>query len=57
MNLITKETKESMTKRTRELNICDECKEPSFTDKCTYCRTVQQYKEAEENGRSKVPKW
>ena len=57
MNLIRKETKESMTKRTRELNICDECKEPSFTDKCTYCRTVEQYKEAEENCRSKVPKW
>lgn len=46
-----------MTKRTRELNVCDKCHEPSFTDKCLYCRTVEQYKEANEAEKPKVHKW
>ena len=46
-----------MTKRTRELNVCDECKEPSFTDKCLYCRTTADYNKANEAAKPKVPKW
>jgi hypothetical protein len=46
-----------MTKRTREINICTECHEPSFTDLCLYCRTALDYKKEEEKNKPKEQKW